>query len=426
MNTFDTFTLAPMSAGDIIDRAIRIYRRNFLALLRIVIAPSLVAYAGSVLMSIGWNNVNVSKGDSRIVLTVLMIISGSLFWVIGKAAFYAVLGGSSRSLVAHFFEGKPILAKDVYRAVRERIWSIIGATLMIGLMMMFVMFIAYFFIVLIAMIVTLMMATIMPGWMQAAVAIVVMVITVVIFLLAGLLVYSRIVYVPQILMVEEKGVFNSIGRSFSLATGQIRRLAALFLFWIYVSWSVLLLLFLPLGYISDWITPFSSEQPVWYGIAWQTVTQLSEILLMPIFMIGCTLLYLDSRVRKEGFDVELLANRTLAQPPTPPPLYPVTPDMGFAPQRQYQGSFTTSILGLNDYSAAPEVPVASGVSELEPAPATRPVHSAATVSAVAVEIPPPIVSEDDSALEDTRKNCQWCGADANIEDRFCKVCGSVF
>src|SRR4029434_5734894 len=104
--------------------------------------------------------------DERIILMVLMILGGSLLWVIGKAAFYAVLGGASRSLVAHLFGGKSILARDVYRAVRERIWSLIGATLIIGLMMLGVMMVAYFFIGVIAMIFTLMMAPIMPGRMK--------------------------------------------------------------------------------------------------------------------------------------------------------------------------------------------------------------------------------------------------------------------
>ena len=357
-----------------------------------------------------------------------MIVSGFLLWVIGKAAFYAVLGGSSRSLVAHFFEGKPILARDVYRAVRERIWSLIGATLMIGLMMALATTITYFFIIIIAMIITLMMATIMPGWMQTIATVIVAVITAIFLLLAALLVYSRIVYVPQILMVEDKGVFNSIGRSFSLAGGQLRRLAALFLFWIYVGWSVLLLLFLPLGYISDWTHPFSPVQPQWYDIGWQTVTQLSEILLMPIFMIGCTLLYLDSRVRKEGFDVELLANRTLAQPPAPPPLYPFTPEQTFAPQRHSQGSFATSFLGLglNDYSPAPADPVPVPGAAVEPAPESGFVPGAAAVSTVVVEATPQVVSLGDTKVEITQKGCQWCGAEANFEDRFCRVCGSVF
>jgi hypothetical protein len=384
-----------MSAGDIIDRAVRLYGRNFLALLRIVLAPSLVAYAGSILMSIGWRNATMSRGDERVVITVLLVLTGFLLWAIGKAAFYAVLGGSSRSLVAHFFDGKPILARDVYRGVRERVWSLIGATFMIGLLLMGAMMIAYFFVITIGMFFALMMATVMQGapeWIQGAFIVIFAVAIASTFAIAFLLIYGRVVYVPQILMVEGKGVFNSIGRSFSLASGQLRRIAALILFWIYVSWSVVLLLFLPLGYISDWVTPFSPEQPQWFDIAWQTVTQLSEILLMPIFMIGCTLLYLDSRVRKEGFDVELLANRTLAQPPAPPPVYPSAPQWTPAPQQS--NPFAYSILGLDDYIPAPANPVPAPAEQLEP--------------------------------EVTRESCHWCGAEIKIEDRFCRLCGSAF
>jgi len=461
MNSFDSFTLAPMSAGDIIDRAVRLYRRNFLALLRIVTAPSLVAYAGSILISVGWRNATLSKGDERVVITTLMVLGGSLLWVIGTAAFYAVLGGSSRSLVAHFFEGRPILARDVYRAVRERIWSLIGATLMIWLLILGVIMIAYFFIIIFGLIFALIMATIineLPGWLKTIVTLSLVVIALATLAVAALLVYSRIVYVPQILMVESKGVFNSIGRSFSLAGGQIRRIAALFLFWIYVGWSVLLLLFLPLGYISDWITPFSAEPPLWYTIAWQTVTKLSEILLMPIFMIGCTLLYLDSRIRKEGYDVELLANRTLAQPLISPPFYPWASQQAFAPHQQAppsQGSFVPSILGLNDYSPALDSPVptptevepslANGVSlapaiastvsgeydnriqeQVESAPAGSAAIPPIAQQSAVVEASPQGVSVGDIPVEVARKSCQWCGAEANIGDRFCRVCGSVF
>jgi hypothetical protein len=409
-----------MSAGDIIDRAVRIYGRNFLALLRIVLAPSLVAYAGSILMSIGMRNASLSKGDERIVITVLLVLGGSLLWAIGKAAFYAVLGGSSRSLVAHFSEGKPILARDVYRAARERFWSLIGATFIVGFLMFGAVMLAYLFISIIAIFFVMMMAMITPSgseFMRAGVSIIFVLLIAATVIVFFFLTYSRIIYVPQILMVEGKGVFNSIGRSFALASGQLRRVAALFLFWIYVGWSVLLLLFLPLGYISDWINPFTAEPPAWYSIAWQTVTQLSEILLMPIFMIGCTLLYLDSRVRKEGFDVELLANKTLAQPPIPLPLYPsnqwgirpespkpevappelsaialAKPEWMMAPQQR--GSFSTSILGLDDYIPGPAEPVQEASAQ--------------------------------AATEAALKTCQACGAETGAEDLFCRQCGSAF
>ncbi|HEY8461314.1 MAG TPA: hypothetical protein VIM99_13085, partial [Blastocatellia bacterium] len=270
-----------------------------------------------------------------------------------------------------------------YRAARERIWSLVGATLIIGLLLFGALMIASivlsFFMIFASLIIA---ASARSGseFLQISVTIIVFVAIIAGFAFFFLLIYSRVIYVPQILMVEGKGAFTSIGRSFSLASGQIRRVAALFLFWFYVSWSVLLLLFMPLGFISDWINPFNGVLPPWYNIAWQTVTQLSEILLMPILMIGCTLLYLDSRVRKEGFDVELLADRTLGQPPAPPPLNPLRPESA-EPNRsgpdsrapelseiqlakpewmqafQKRGSFSTSILGLDDYVPAPADPV---------------------------------------------------------------------
>src|SRR5262245_46553077 len=118
---------------------------------------------------------------------------------------------------------------------------------------------------------------------------------------------------------------------------------------------------------------------------------------MPIFMIGCTLLYLDSRVRKEGFDVELVANRTLAQPPAPSPLYPHAPDGAapeWTPSPRGRGSFSHSILGLDDYSPAP----------INPAPAQG------------AQFAPQVA----------RNICDWCGAETNVENRFCSICGSAF
>jgi hypothetical protein len=118
---------------------------------------------------------------------------------------------------------------------------------------------------------------------------------------------------------------------------------------------------------------------------------------MPIFMIGCTLLYLDSRVRKEGFDVELVANRTLAKPPDPSPLYPTAPQWAapeWTPAPSERGPFAHSILGLDDYIPAPINPAPEQDAQFKP--------------------------------EVARKICDWCGAETNVENRFCSICGSAF
>ena len=55
---------------------------------------------------------------------------------------------------------------------------------------------------------------------------------------------------------------------------------------------------------------------MWIG--YQVVGQVASILLMPVWMLGLSLLYVDERVRHEGYDIELLAARRLGEMPMLP------------------------------------------------------------------------------------------------------------
>lgn len=437
MESLDSFTLAPMSAGDIIDRAVRLYKKHFLVLLRIVLGPSLVAYAGAIMFSIGMRNFTLMRGDTRVAATTSLMLVGGALWIAGKLIFYAVLGGSSRSLVAHFFNGREILARDVYRAVRERIWALLGSmfviVMMFGVVAMMLMFVEGILFMIIGAL-GVYIFPFVPEWMRIILSIAGGLATVGTALFSFLLVYSRLVYVPQILMVENKAVSGSISRSFSLASGELKRIAAVILFWVYVAWSLWVLMTVPVGIYAESmgvdISPFNANAPIWYSIANQTITQVSEILIAPVAMLGFTLLYLNSRVRKEGYDVELLANRVLAPPPriempaVPPPMtvdYVTT-------------SAFPSILGLNDYSPAGSVQAMYG-SDLQArdAAASQIAEAADLPGAEIADVPvvPEAVraSGTASAPEETtapNKICPWCGSNGSVEDRFCRVCGSVY
>lgn len=53
--------------------------------------------------------------------------------------------------------------------------------------------------------------------------------------------------------------------------------------------------------------------PLWYAVIGNLLNTLSSILTMPLSSIGLTLLYYDCRIRKEGFDLEMMAE-TFKQP----------------------------------------------------------------------------------------------------------------
>jgi hypothetical protein len=433
MNAFDSFTLSPMSAGDIIDRAVRLYKRHFFVLLRIVLAPSLMAYTGAILLSIGWRNFSIMRGDSRVALTSAMMIVGGVLWVVGEASFYAALGGSSRALVAHLVEGKPIRARDVYASVRERIWSLIGATLMVALLIIAVSWGVLTVVGIILMIAGAIAAQVIstaPGWVQTVFGILYLVVAGGLMLLTFLVVYSRLVYVPQILMVERKSVFNALSRSFQLASGELIRIAAVVIFWVYVAWSVWVLMAAPVEWyaytVGVDISPFNAEAPIWYQVAKQTLTQVSEILIWPIAMLCFTLLYVNSRVRKEGYDVEVMANRVLTAPQLP--VQPDLASVGFAVEPA-PVSPVPSILGLSDYRPIVQPPP-------EPVPATPASGALFDPPGEVASLPPPDLQaretaaapgpEPDAANGVRGKSCPWCGSEALVQDRFCRICGSVF
>ena len=81
--------------------------------------------------------------------------------------------------------------------------------------------------------------------------------------------------------------------------------------------------------------------PAGYEVAYNLIWQISFILLSPVWMVGLCLLYVDERVRAEGYDIELMAAARLGDIPSVPETYvnPLQPALGSAtvavPQQTY-------------------------------------------------------------------------------------------
>src|SRR5918911_2457146 len=98
-----------------------------------------------------------------------------------------------------------------------------------------------------------------------------------------------------------------------------------------------MLLLMPLGWYAylNGVDPLGMDPtrtPVWYTVSSQVLGQVSTVLLSPVWMMGLSLLYVDERVRHEGYDIELMAAQVFGEmpagagggegplgPPTPPP-----------------------------------------------------------------------------------------------------------
>lgn len=361
--------LAPLGAGDLIDRTVRLYRRHFAVLVRAAAPPVVVSSAGWILMTLGWRSMGLTESGARLALYALAVAGGLVLWGAGGLAQVVVMGGASRSLVMHLLRGEPVTTRLIYRGVRSRFWPLVGASLAI---------LTYLLLVAGASVVVLYIGLAVAGlgalallndqanaltwtkWLPVLFFFfIVMAVTIftavwVFFFFAG-----RAAYVPQALTVEGKGVFAAIGRSAQLARGNTRRLMGMFFFTLFASYSALSLLLVPLGWAGYLlgINPLewdASRLPAWYAVSYEVIAQLSTILLAPVWMLGLSLLYVDERVRHEGYDIELLAAQRFGDIPDLPagyqtPLEPALADP-LAPEPGPAHAPAGSILGLTDRS----------------------------------------------------------------------------
>src|SRR6266566_1155748 len=136
--------LVPLGAGDLIDRAVRLYRRHLFTLMRIAAPPVVVAAIGSVSWTIGTREVFTTTDTGGLIFYSLLICVAIALFFGGHIFSLIVMGGASRNLVTHLLWNEPVLARTTYSAVRSRFWSLLGAAIIMMLWIGIAFSVAFF------------------------------------------------------------------------------------------------------------------------------------------------------------------------------------------------------------------------------------------------------------------------------------------
>ncbi len=324
-------SVSPLGAGDLIDRSVRFYRKHFWTFVFIASPPIII---GAVFL-IGWTilarnlfSVNSANPDEATFYTIFIYLGGFFIWCIQLIAVFVVMGGASRNFVRHILFDEPIAVRETYKNVKSRFGGLLFVSGMLVLLLGFFGFILFYFGILVAAV-----SIALAAWLFSFLPVLALLVSLALGLAAiygtlwvFFLVTSRFVYVPQVMLVEGMGAFSAISRSTSLAGKNVRRVGSLFIFTLVATASAIALLYVPLIIYSsiNGIDIFGFEAdliPAWIQISKQVIFELSLILLTPILMIGLCLLYIDERVRSEGYDIELMAAKRLGSIPTVPRSY---------------------------------------------------------------------------------------------------------
>ena len=269
---FTQLPLAPLGAGDLIDRTVRLYRRHFLALLRASAPPVLVSAAGGVLWMLGVRGISSTGSGAGLAFYFLLAAFAALLVAVGQLLNLVVMGGASRALVRHLLWNEAVTARSIYGAARARFWALLGAALAVTVCVAFAAGagLVVWYLLLVVLVVGVVVGGVAAGgagpsaallWAGAALGAAWVLAASFLALWLFFWLAGRVAYVPQVLLVEGRGVFAAVARSAELARGNTRRLMAMFVFTTFATYSALMLLLIPLGWYGylHGVNPFALD-----------------------------------------------------------------------------------------------------------------------------------------------------------------------
>lgn len=282
--------IRPMSLGEILDKAIRLYRQNFLTFIGIFAIPYIpmvvLQMIFSVLYSTAVANPYTSPIDDPATAMGLGITAVVGFVVIAIANFILVSGFATAAItraVANNYMDKPIIGiLDSYRAITGSVWKLIGAILLCTLLLILILIWSIVPIV---------------GWFSGP----------------GIFLFLAWIVIPlvaPIILLENFGITQTIRRAWDLGRSR---------FWWLMGYAFVLsllgqlivtgpvyLLTAILQVALASIPDMSFEmQSILSTIVSSLFSMASGLLYSPLQLTMMTVVYFDLRARSEGLDLAL-------------------------------------------------------------------------------------------------------------------------
>jgi hypothetical protein len=269
------FALGPLTVADVLDLTFALMKKTWRQLLPAVLAYAVPAGIIEGIQS-GYRQSHTYKFNGAFTSSfsyftstshlsntarAAVLIAGFVGLVIAFGVRPYVQGAITR-MVASQYLGRPMKAKEAFVGVKPRYWTFVGASILVAFCT-----------------------------------------------LGGLLFFLVPLFmaVIPIIAIEDESAGNAMGRSWALMS---RRYWTYFLIWfvmgIIASISAIVVELIPaLIAVGCYAAHLGAVGALFTAVA----TVLGGLVALPISAIAATLIYFDSRVRNEGFDVQMMAAR---------------------------------------------------------------------------------------------------------------------
>lgn len=299
--------LRPLGLGDIYDAAFRIIRFNPKATVGSAVLVAVVVMAIPVLLTALFTftlgaaldesgSLDSTASESEQLGGAASLVSLALGAILLQVGLIFVTG-----MVAHVTGaaaiGRRLTLGQAWAATRGKRWKLLGLTATINVIWL------------------VMVAAYVVAWVVAADAtegagplVLFGVVSVPLFLAVMWWFWIRVYYLPApVLMLEDVGVFGAIGRGFRLTSRQFWRTFGIALLTVVIASVAGYMLAFPISLLGNIVTFASPENAAFVLVVTQAVsTVISSAFVAPFGATVASLQYLDQRMRKEAYDVELM------------------------------------------------------------------------------------------------------------------------
>jgi hypothetical protein len=339
------------------------------------------------------------------------------------------VSGLARVVGDHVMMGDAITFRKCLSSVKRRLSAIIvmGVLAMVILFGLYVVFtiIILFLALIVGAIIGVIVALGMPQWAVTSITVAIVLVAIAAGLFIVSMLVARIIFLPHVVMIEGQSAGSAIGRAISLGRKNSFKVGAILMFTYFVSLSLMAALTLPVLaglFLTGFLTAEFFSTTTW-TVLYTSFKDVSSLLSLPIWIVSFTLLYFDSRVRKEAYDLDLLA-RDIApgdywQPPAQAGAFGYQMPTSYGQGRAY---VQTSPLGLAGYSA-PQSPRAQSPHAQAPPPVEPPTNQPNDFRSEQIEENGGGVQGFRSAISN-RVLCDTCEVLTDADAPFCSNCGS--
>jgi hypothetical protein len=256
--------LRPLSVGEILDRTFTLFRRHFVLWVGIVALPQLLALSASLTQTF-----LVGPGSRRPVWALEgNLVAALLGLAVVLVTYIASLFAQGATLLAvtDLYLGRPVSVADCLR----RAWGEIGTVFGVG---------------------------ILSGAAMLAGCIVLIV--------GGVYVFCRLFVSLPAALVEGRGPSDALSRSWRLTEKNAGRAFVIMLLYVVIAAAAGAFFDLPLVIANIIYKHNFAMLQLWLALS-QVGNTIGNIVITPILLIATSVFYFDLRVRKEGFDLQMM------------------------------------------------------------------------------------------------------------------------